>query len=209
MQGVHRNARLYAVLKAAVLRQIESQREGRLSEGKHSAGISTAIRTLKGLKQELSRGEPNVQRANTALTRAMKSLGPVVQDYKFWNAVDPGQTGLGAFSGHIRLHGKMRYHDDRPKVIQAIDDFLVVLQKALGQRAESAQEALPDSAPTTPEEKRDAYSDLDVTLDGKPAQIMGFRNRFGTIAQYPRGASHEWAWETIYRIAKRGGDFKS
>lgn len=63
---------------------------------------------------------------------------------------------------------------------------------------------------TSADERRKAYSGLRVTLNGKPARILGFRNRFGTVAQVPRGLSHEWSWDAIAHIVKnKGGRFRS
>ena len=64
------------------------------------------------------------------------------------------------------------------------------------------------SEPMTPDERRDAYSDLRVTLNGKPAQIMGFRNRFGTVSARGVGRA-DWSWDAIERIVKAGGKFKA
>lgn len=50
---------------------------------------------------------------------------------------------------------------------------------------------------------------LNVTLDGKPARVIGRKNTFATIAQYPDGISAVYSWETVDRIVKNGGKFRS
>lgn len=67
------------------------------------------------------------------------------------------------------------------------------------------------SAPLTPariEHRRDLCAQP-VTLNGKRAVIGGIRNRFATVAQLPDGERVEYAWETVERIVKDGGNFKS
>ena len=53
------------------------------------------------------------------------------------------------------------------------------------------------------------YVGSTVTLDGKPAIILGSKRQFGTVATLPNGPSYEFSWNTIGRILDRGGDFKS
>lgn len=48
-----------------------------------------------------------------------------------------------------------------------------------------------------------------VTLNGKSAVISGAKMEFASVSQIPEGASYEWAWETVDRIAKSGGKFYS
>jgi len=59
------------------------------------------------------------------------------------------------------------------------------------------------------EEKITKFQELDVTLDGQPARIMGYRNRFATVVTMPQGPSFDWSWEAIERIVQAGGNFKS
>ena len=49
-----------------------------------------------------------------------------------------------------------------------------------------------------------------ITLDGKPAKIIGSHKDFALVFQVdcPVHAA-EWAWDTVDRIVKNGGNFKS
>ena len=49
----------------------------------------------------------------------------------------------------------------------------------------------------------------DFALDGKPARIQGRLNGFATVATLLDGPAYEWAWETVDRIMKAGGNFTS
>lgn len=58
--------------------------------------------------------------------------------------------------------------------------------------------------------KRELCQAEDVTLDGKPAMIMGARNAFATVATLNvDGPAVEFAWPTVARIVANGGAFKS
>ena len=60
------------------------------------------------------------------------------------------------------------------------------------------------------EEKVTKFQGLPVTLNGQPAKITGFKNKFATVATLnPNGPAFEWSWETIARIVRAGGNFKS
>lgn len=48
-----------------------------------------------------------------------------------------------------------------------------------------------------------------VTLDGKRARVSGIRNDFATVTDAATGLSSEWAWPTVERIVRNGGNFKS
>jgi len=61
----------------------------------------------------------------------------------------------------------------------------------------------------TYEEKITKFQEVKVTLDGKPAQIMGYRNKFATVATMPQGPSFDWSWEAVECIVQAGGNFKS
>lgn len=62
----------------------------------------------------------------------------------------------------------------------------------------------------TLEERRELCARRDITLDGKPAMIMGAQMPFAKVAFRDSGASLEWAWPTVARICReRGGAFKS
>ena len=58
--------------------------------------------------------------------------------------------------------------------------------------------------------ERDALVGTEVTLDGKPAVVLGRFADFATVAQVPAGLSYEWNWETVKRIMRtKNGEFKS
>jgi len=58
--------------------------------------------------------------------------------------------------------------------------------------------------------KRQALTETRVTLDGKPAIILGAHRDFATIAQIPAGLSYEWNWDTVKRIVEtKNGEFRS
>ena len=87
------------------------------------------------------------------------------------------------------------------------DEAREIIFKLTGKRPREAREAT-GTEPMTPDERRDAYSNLRVTLNGKPADISGFRNRFATV--WARGVgSAEWSWDAVERIVKAGGRFKA
>lgn len=48
-----------------------------------------------------------------------------------------------------------------------------------------------------------------ITLNGKPAKIMGHRNRFATVAQLDGPLACEFSWQAVKRILDRGGVFKA
>lgn len=51
--------------------------------------------------------------------------------------------------------------------------------------------------------------DLEVTLDGEPATITGWRKDFPHVVRLRDGMSVPFAHETIERVLARGGHFKS
>ena len=58
--------------------------------------------------------------------------------------------------------------------------------------------------------EHDGLVGTSVTLDGKPAVILGRYADFATVAQVPDGPSYEWCWETVKRIMRtKHGKFKS
>lgn len=58
--------------------------------------------------------------------------------------------------------------------------------------------AMVHNAPTAP------------TLNGKPAKVMGYGNRFATVADLESGLYAEWSWETVEHVVNnRFGAFKS
>jgi hypothetical protein len=48
--------------------------------------------------------------------------------------------------------------------------------------------AMVHNAPTAP------------TLNGKPAHVSGFANRFATVTDHTTGLSGEWSWETVEHV---------
>ena len=59
-------------------------------------------------------------------------------------------------------------------------------------------------------QERQELASNKVTLDGKPALIIGLRNPFATVKQYPTGCEAEFAWATVEHIIKdKEGKFKS
>lgn len=58
--------------------------------------------------------------------------------------------------------------------------------------------------------KRELCWTEDVTLDGKPAKIMGAANAYATVATLNvDGPAVEFAWPTVVRIVASGAAFKS
>jgi hypothetical protein len=58
--------------------------------------------------------------------------------------------------------------------------------------------------------ERVALTGANVTLDGRPAKITGYRHQFATVTDRADPArSAEWAWPTVARIVVRGGNFRS
>lgn len=63
---------------------------------------------------------------------------------------------------------------------------------------------------STTTEQRHALCAAHVTLNGLPARVGGYRNRFATITQVSTGLACEWAWETVARIVNdKDGAFTS
>jgi len=53
--------------------------------------------------------------------------------------------------------------------------------------------------------------DGNITLNDKPAQVVGFRCPFAVVRELDPMASngHEWVWETVERVLANGGNFKA
>lgn len=47
------------------------------------------------------------------------------------------------------------------------------------------------------------------TLNGNPARISGYSNRFATVTDSVTGLSAEWSWEAVQSVMSKGGAFKS
>lgn len=57
--------------------------------------------------------------------------------------------------------------------------------------------------------KRLAFTDMDVTLNGKPAKLSGVHKPFATVTDLATGLSAEWSWEAVENVMRKGGHFKS
>lgn len=48
------------------------------------------------------------------------------------------------------------------------------------------------------------------TINGNPARVSGFANRFATVTDAATGLSAEWSWETVEHVVNnRFGAFKA
>lgn len=61
-------------------------------------------------------------------------------------------------------------------------------------------------APLTLEQRRELCN-ARITLNGQPGTIRGAQCDFAVVSDN-NGRSFEWAWETVDRIVKNGGEFK-
>ena len=64
----------------------------------------------------------------------------------------------------------------------------------------------------TEQQKRNLMAraeDMGITLNGKPARVLGAKLDFATVACCPQGESYQWTWEAIGRILDKGGKFSS
>jgi hypothetical protein len=50
---------------------------------------------------------------------------------------------------------------------------------------------------------------LDVTLNGRPAMIVGANTRFPRVVDIETGLGAEWSHEAIERVLAAGGAFES
>lgn len=46
------------------------------------------------------------------------------------------------------------------------------------------------------------------TVNGKPATISGYSNRFATVTELKTGYSAEYAWEAVRHVMQDGGKFQ-
>jgi len=60
----------------------------------------------------------------------------------------------------------------------------------------------------TPEERREKYAELEVTLDMRPAKIIGFCRSHGTIASLDNALVGQWSWQAIDRIVEKDKRFR-
>ncbi len=59
-------------------------------------------------------------------------------------------------------------------------------------------------------EERNRLTDSHVTLNGKPARVIGRFNEVPTVAQIPIGLSVDFCWKTVQNIVdNKNGCFKS
>jgi len=59
-------------------------------------------------------------------------------------------------------------------------------------------------------QRRQRLCEKEITLNGNPATISGWKNDFANITSLSTGERYEWSWETVDRIVTmRGGRFES
>jgi hypothetical protein len=64
--------------------------------------------------------------------------------------------------------------------------------------------------PMAEERKRELVETENVTLNGVPARIGGWRCDFATVTQWPAGLSAEFAWQTVEHVVNnREGKFNA
>ena len=57
---------------------------------------------------------------------------------------------------------------------------------------------------------RKKFASQPVTLDGKPARIMGTRFKFAVVAEdHVGGRSFQWSWPAVKRVIDKGGAFST
>lgn len=56
---------------------------------------------------------------------------------------------------------------------------------------------------------RTALAQERVTLNGKPAKIVGTRNEYPRVVIIATGEGYEWSWEACARVVANGGRFES
>jgi hypothetical protein len=59
-------------------------------------------------------------------------------------------------------------------------------------------------------DKRVLCATKNVTLDGRPARIIGIRSPHATVAALPDGPAYSYSWQTVQRVVSlHAGAFKS
>lgn len=59
-------------------------------------------------------------------------------------------------------------------------------------------------------ERLRVFEGVPVTLDGEPAEVVGYRLGFAVVRTLSGDKPHcQWAWRTAERIVNAGGDFRS
>ena len=58
-------------------------------------------------------------------------------------------------------------------------------------------------------EQRRVLAQLSVTLDGRPARIVGVRREYAVVTSLDGRASAEWSWRAAARICDAGGQFRT
>lgn len=96
-------------------------------------------------------------------------------------------------SGYALGMGAISSPDDRSITMATPQHAMKVTRDLVDSRR-----AMVEQAPTRP------------TINGKPATVSGYRNRFATVTDKATGLSAEWTWEAVAHImANRFGAFKS
>jgi len=59
-------------------------------------------------------------------------------------------------------------------------------------------------------DRRQDLCTANVTVNGRRAQISGWKNDFATVTDLRTGFSAQWAWSTVdFVVAERGGKFRA
>jgi hypothetical protein len=67
----------------------------------------------------------------------------------------------------------------------------------------------PDARPYVEPVTSDCLVGAPVTLDGKPAVVLGTSAKFAIVATLDGSSRFEWSWPTALCIVASGGDFRS
>lgn len=59
------------------------------------------------------------------------------------------------------------------------------------------------------ERKRELVQTENVTLNGEPAKIAGYKLDFANVRQLDGPIVAEFAWQTVERIVNNGGNFRA
>lgn len=80
----------------------------------------------------------------------------------------------------------------------------------MGSPLRDPQEAVMKAAASSVSlEERKALCQAVVTLNGEPAKVNGYANRFAAVTVKANGLSAQWSWEAVQRVVANGGAFKS
>lgn len=59
------------------------------------------------------------------------------------------------------------------------------------------------------EDEKYALTQVNVTLNGRPARISGYKHEFARVYDIETLATFEWSWDAVERIVENGGHFKT